>query len=94
MLANLNTLTRQLIEQNNKLSISKLFASSVDYADAGDSADQTRIFATMERCISDIRSWMLNDKLMSVNDDKTELICLAQSGNYLKSTHTVLKLAM
>ena len=29
----------------------------------------------MENCITDIRTWMVHDKLM-VNDSKTEFICL------------------
>ena len=32
----------------------------------------------MEKCIADVRSWMINDKLM-LNDDKTELLVIGTS---------------
>ena len=32
----------------------------------------------IENCIADVRSWMINDKLMS-NDDKTEFLVIGTS---------------
>ena len=32
----------------------------------------------MEKCIADVRSWMINDKLM-LNDDKTECLVIGTS---------------
>ena len=38
-------------------------------------ANQADAFARVERCIKDIRDWMLSDKL-KLNDDKTEFIII------------------
>ena len=38
-------------------------------------SNQTDAVIAMERCISDIRTWMLTDKL-KLNDDKTELMLI------------------
>ena len=40
-------------------------------------AKQDAALARVERCIEDIRNWMLNDKL-KLNDDKTEFIGTSQ----------------
>ena len=34
---------------------------------------QDAAIRTMEKCIANIQSWMINDRLLS-NDDKTELL--------------------
>ena len=39
--------------------------------------------ARVERCIEDIRDWMLNDKL-KLNDDKTEFIIIGTSQQLAK----------
>ena len=36
------------------------------------------VLDTMEKCIADVRSWMINDKLM-LNDDKTEFLVIGTS---------------
>ena len=38
-----------------------------------DDSDQDAAIAAMEACLCDIRSWMINDKLM-INDSKTEFM--------------------
>ena len=40
-----------------------------------DNANQEAALARVERCIEDIRNWMLNDKL-KLNDDKTEFMII------------------
>ena len=37
----------------------------------------------MENCIADVRSWMINDKLM-LNDDKTEFLVIGTSKHLSK----------
>ena len=46
--------------------------------------------ARVERCIEDIRDWMLNDKL-KLNDDKTEFIIIATSGQLAKVSINTLR---
>ena len=36
---------------------------------------QDAAMKAMERCIADIRSWMINDRLL-LNDDKTEVLLI------------------
>ena len=49
-----------------------------------DDSDQDAAIAAMEACLCDIRSWMINDKLM-INDSKTEFICsLGRRRSYRK----------
>ena len=38
-----------------------------------DDSDQDAAIAAMEACVCDIRSWMINEKLM-INDSKTEFM--------------------
>ena len=40
-----------------------------------DNANQETTLARVQRCIEDIRNWMLNDKL-KLNDDKTEFMII------------------
>ena len=40
-----------------------------------DTANQEAALARVERCIEDIRNWMLNDKL-KLNDEKTEFMII------------------
>ena len=40
-----------------------------------DDSDQDAAIAAMEACLCDIRSWMINDKLM-INDTKTEFMLI------------------
>ena len=48
-----------------------------------DNANQEAAFAKVERCIEDIRNWMLNDKL-KLNDDKTEFMIIGTSQQLAK----------
>ena len=43
-----------------------------------ESACEAEALDAMERCIADVRSWMINDKLM-LNDDKTEFLVIGTS---------------
>ena len=36
------------------------------------------VLDAMEKCIADVHSWMINDKLM-LNDDKTEFLVIGTS---------------
>ena len=40
-----------------------------------DKANLDEAIGAMNRCISDLRNWMIRDRLM-INDDKTELILI------------------
>ena len=46
-------------------------------------ANQVATLARVERCIEDIRNWMLNDKL-KLNDDKTEFMIIGTSQQLAK----------
>ena len=46
--------------------------------------------ARVERCIEDIRDWMLNDKL-KLNDDKTEFITIGTSQQLAKVSINTLR---
>ena len=48
-----------------------------------DNANQEAALARVERCIEDIRNWMLNDKL-KLNDDKTEFMIIGTSQQLAK----------
>ena len=48
-----------------------------------DNANQEAALARVERCIEDIRNWMLNDKL-KLNDDKTEFMIIGISQQLAK----------
>ena len=48
-----------------------------------DNANQKAALAKVERCIEDIRNWMLNDKL-KLNDDKTEFMIIGTSQQLAK----------
>ena len=48
-----------------------------------DNANQEAALARVERCIKDIRNWMLND-LLKLNDDKTEFIIIDTSQQLAK----------
>ena len=50
---------------------SRLGTYSNKYGSPDTAANQTDAVIAMERCISDIRTWMLTDKL-KLNDDETE----------------------
>ena len=55
------------------------------------SLNQTDAVAAMERCKSDIRTWMLTDKLI-LNDDKTEFMLIGTKLQLSKvniDSHTV-----
>lgn len=54
------------------------------------SADQDIAVTTMEKCIADIRNWMLNDKL-KLNDEKTEFIIIGTPQQLSKVTIANLK---
>ena len=54
---------------------SGLGAYSNKYGSPDMATNQTDAVIAMERCISDIRSWMLTDKL-KLNDDKTEFMLI------------------
>ena len=45
--------------------------------------DQAEAVCTMERCISDLRKWMYQDKL-KINDDKTEFLIIGSRQQMLK----------
>ncbi|KAL9978241.1 hypothetical protein ACROYT_G015736 [Oculina patagonica] len=45
--------------------------------------DQAEAVCTMERCISDLRKWMYQDKL-KINDDKTEFLIIGSRQQLLK----------
>ena len=56
-----------------------------------DDSDQDAAIAAMEACLCDIRSWMINDKLM-INDSKTEFMLTgtkAQLQNIKSATLTI-----
>ena len=48
-----------------------------------DNVNQEAALARVERCIEDIRNWMLNDKL-KLNDDKTEFMIIGTSQQLAK----------
>ena len=48
------------------------------------SADADFVIKSMTDCISDVRSWMISDNLMS-NDDKTEFLIIGASRKQLKN---------
>ena len=41
-----------------------------------DRLDQLNAGELLERCITDIRSWMLHDNRLKLNDEKTELLII------------------
>ena len=53
-------------------------------------ANQEAALARVERCIEDIRDWMLNDKL-KLNDDKTEFIIIGTSQQLAKVSINTLR---
>ena len=53
-------------------------------------ANQEAALARVERCIEDIREWMLNDKL-KLNDDKTEFIIIGTSQQLAKVSINTLR---
>ena len=48
--------------------------------------DQAMALEAMERCISDLRKWMYQDKL-KINDDKTEFLVIRSTQQLLKIHH-------
>ena len=57
-----------------------------------DNANQEAALARIERCIEDIRDWMLNDKL-KLNDDKTEFMIIGTSQQLTKVSINSLRVA-
>ena len=53
-------------------------------------ANQEAALAKVERCIEDIREWMLNDKL-KLNDDKTKFIIIGTSQQLAKVSINTLR---
>ena len=53
-------------------------------------ANKEAALARLERCIEDIRDWMLNDKL-KLNDDKTEFITIGTSQQLAKVSINTLR---
>ena len=49
-----------------------------------DDSDQDAAIAAMEACLCDIRSWMINDKLM-INDSKTEFMLIGTKAQLQKT---------
>ena len=58
-----------------------------------DNANQEAALASVERCIEDIRNWMLNDKL-KLNDDKTEFMIIGTSQQLVKYLLTAFVLGL
>ena len=54
-----------------------------------DDSDQDAAIAAMEACLCDIRSWMINDKLM-VNDTKTEFMLIGTKAQLQKTKSATL----
>ena len=53
-------------------------------------ANQEAALARVERCIEDIRDWLLNDKL-KLNDNKTEFIIICTSQRLVKVSINTLR---
>ena len=54
-----------------------------------DDSDQDAAIAAMEACLCDIRSWMINDKLM-INDSKTEFMLIGTKAQLQKTKSATL----
>ena len=54
-----------------------------------DDSDQDAAIAAMEACLCDIRSWMINDKLM-INDSKTEFMLIETKAQLQKTKSATL----
>ena len=54
-----------------------------------DNSDQDAAIAAMEACLCDIRSWMINDKLM-INDSKTEFMLIGTKAQLQKTKSATL----
>ena len=54
-----------------------------------DDSDQEASIAAMEACLCDIRSWMINDKLM-INDSKTEFMLIGTKAQLQKTKSATL----
>ena len=54
-----------------------------------DDSEQDAAIAAMEACLCDIRSWMINDKLM-INDSKTEFMLIGTRAQLQKTKSATL----
>ena len=61
----------------------RTIANSIYPSGPNDNANQEAALPRVERCIEDIRNWVLNDKL-KLNDDKTEFMIIGTSQQLAK----------